>query len=169
MSRCCARICARDAAGQAETGETLRLDTDMRLPVDQDQRDDSRRPETPETHVVWLITQRPMACPLRARSGGQRRELTVTRGQPQRAAEQRTGRLTRCANRPFKLVIRSLHLSVPGFCPRTSAGWGSPSLTSGKVQKGCPFRGAWQLWVPQVQSRGDAQQVQGQDLLCVAS
>jgi len=42
------------------------------------------------------------ACPLRARSAGQRRELTVTRGQPYTRAHLHTGRLTRCANRPSK-------------------------------------------------------------------
>jgi hypothetical protein len=26
---------------------------------------DGRRPETLETRVAWLITQRPMACPIR--------------------------------------------------------------------------------------------------------
>jgi hypothetical protein len=36
----------------------------------------------------------------RARSAGQRRELTVTPGQPDTPADLRTGRLTRCANRP---------------------------------------------------------------------
>ena len=35
---------------------------------------------------------------------GQRRELTVTPGQPDTPAHLRTGRLTRCANRPSKLV-----------------------------------------------------------------
>jgi hypothetical protein len=42
------------------------------------------------------------ACPLRARSAGQRRELTVTPGQADTPADLRTGRLTRCANRPPK-------------------------------------------------------------------
>jgi len=40
------------------------------------------------------------ACPLRARSAGQRREITVTYDKPGTAADLRTGRLTRCANRP---------------------------------------------------------------------
>jgi hypothetical protein len=39
------------------------------------------------------------------RSAGQRRVLTVTHGQPNTAADLRTGRLTRCANRPSKLVF----------------------------------------------------------------
>ena len=39
-------------------------------------------------------------CPLRARSAGQRRVLTITRGQPDAPAYLRTGRLTRCAYRP---------------------------------------------------------------------
>jgi hypothetical protein len=46
------------------------------------------------------------ACPLRARSGGQRRELTVTPGQPDTPAHLWTGRLTRCANRPSKQKVR---------------------------------------------------------------
>jgi hypothetical protein len=45
------------------------------------------------------------SCPSRARSTGQRRELTVTPGQPDASPHQRIGRLTRCANRPSKLVI----------------------------------------------------------------
>jgi hypothetical protein len=48
-----------------------------------------------------------MACPLRARSAGQRRELTVTPGQPDTAAHLRTGRLTRCANRPSKQEVNT--------------------------------------------------------------
>jgi hypothetical protein len=43
-----------------------------------------------------------VACPLRARSAGQRREITVTPGQPDTPADLWTGRLTRCANRPSK-------------------------------------------------------------------
>jgi hypothetical protein len=54
----CARICARDAAGRIETGEMPTLDADVAPPVDRGQHDDWRRPERPETHVVWLITQR---------------------------------------------------------------------------------------------------------------
>jgi len=44
-------------------------------------------------------------CPLRARSAGQRQELTVNAGQPDTPAHLRTGRLTRCANRPSKLRV----------------------------------------------------------------
>src|SRR5580700_5210190 len=47
-----------------------------------------------------LRTRADAACPLRARSAGQYRELTVTPGQPNRLAHLRTGRLTRCAHRP---------------------------------------------------------------------
>jgi hypothetical protein len=46
------------------------------------------------------------ACPLRARSAGQHRELTVTPGQPGTPAHLRTGRLTRCANRPSGQRVR---------------------------------------------------------------
>ena len=45
------------------------------------------------------------ACPLRARSAGQRRVLTVTCGQPGRPSDLRTGRLTRCAHRPSKQPV----------------------------------------------------------------
>jgi ABC-2 type transport system ATP-binding protein len=43
-----------------------------------------------------------LPCPLHARSGGQLRKLTVTRGQPDIPAHLRTGRLTRCAYRSSK-------------------------------------------------------------------
>ena len=108
-------------------------------PVGQGQRGHRRPSGTGETHVVWFITQRPVAYPLRPRSGGQRRELAVTRRQPERPAEQRSGRLTRCTNRPSQLVIRSLHLSVPGTLPGARQDGGSPRLTPGKVQKGLPI------------------------------
>ena len=54
----CARICARDATGQAETGKTQKIRDDFIPHVCQGQRGDWRLPETPETYVVWLITQR---------------------------------------------------------------------------------------------------------------
>ncbi len=54
----CARICARDAAGHAETGETQKAWDDFIPPVCRGQRSDRRLSETEETHVVWLITQR---------------------------------------------------------------------------------------------------------------
>jgi len=44
-------------------------------------------------------------CPLRARSAGQRRELTVTSGQADIPAHVRKGWPTRCANRPSKQGI----------------------------------------------------------------
>ena len=56
----CARICARDVAGQAETGETQKAWGDFMPQVCRGQRGDQRPHETPETRVVWLITQRPM-------------------------------------------------------------------------------------------------------------
>jgi hypothetical protein len=49
----------------------------------------------------WPGTTMP-PCPLRARSAGQRRELAVTPGQPDTPAHLRTGRLSRCVNRPSK-------------------------------------------------------------------
>ena len=54
----CARICARDVAGQAETGETQKAWGDCTQQVCPGQRGDWRLPETAETNVVWLITQR---------------------------------------------------------------------------------------------------------------
>ena len=54
----CARICARDAAGHAETGETQQDWDDFMPLVGRGQHGDQRPPETAETHVVWLITQR---------------------------------------------------------------------------------------------------------------
>ena len=54
----CARICARDAAGQAETKETQKTDSGFGTSVCRAQHAEQRLPETTETHVVWLITQR---------------------------------------------------------------------------------------------------------------
>jgi hypothetical protein len=54
----CAHICARDAAGQAETRENQK-DSDGFMPhVRRGQRGDRRLPKTAETDVVRLITQR---------------------------------------------------------------------------------------------------------------
>jgi len=67
------------------------------------------------------------SCPLRARSAGRRRVLTVTPGQPDTPAHLRTGRLTRCANRPVTKLLalpvtvwnrrRCLLLAQRGQCP----------------------------------------------------
>jgi hypothetical protein len=54
----CARICARDAAGHAETEKTQQDWDDFMPLVRRGQRGNQRRRETAETHVVWLITQR---------------------------------------------------------------------------------------------------------------
>ncbi len=54
----CARICARDTAGQAGTGEMQKARGDFMPQVRRGQRGDWRLPETAETNVVWLITQR---------------------------------------------------------------------------------------------------------------
>jgi hypothetical protein len=54
----CARVCARDAAGHAETGETQKAWNDFMPPVCRGQRGDWRLSETGKTHVAWLITQR---------------------------------------------------------------------------------------------------------------
>ena len=54
----CARICARDAAGQTETDETQKTRDDFAPQVCRGQRGDRRLPETRETGLVRLITQR---------------------------------------------------------------------------------------------------------------
>jgi hypothetical protein len=69
---------------------------------------------------------------LRARSAGQRRELAVTPGQPGTPAHLRTGRLTRCANRPSEqrvILRRRLGASVAG-APR-GRGSASRRITRG--------------------------------------
>ena len=54
----CKPICKPDAARQLEMGETDPTERDGICPVRRGHRTRERRPETPETHVVWLITQR---------------------------------------------------------------------------------------------------------------
>ena len=54
----CARVCARDAAGQTETGEMPTFNTNAVSAVKRGQRDGLGQPGAPETLVVWLITQR---------------------------------------------------------------------------------------------------------------
>jgi hypothetical protein len=54
----CARICARDVAGQAETRETQKAREDPIPQVCRGRRGDRRLSETGETDVVWLITRR---------------------------------------------------------------------------------------------------------------
>jgi len=54
----CKPICKPDAAGQAETGETQKAGDDLAPYVCRGQYGDMRPPETAETRVVWLITQR---------------------------------------------------------------------------------------------------------------
>jgi hypothetical protein len=67
-----------------------------------------------------------VACPLRARSAGQRREITVTPGQPDTPADLWTGRLTRCANRPSKQRVVQPRVQPKG---RTSPDEGEQSRT----------------------------------------
>jgi hypothetical protein len=57
-NRFCARVCARDAAGRGETGETWKARDGLALPVCRGRRGDRRLRETTETFVVVLITQR---------------------------------------------------------------------------------------------------------------
>jgi hypothetical protein len=54
----CKPVCKPDAAGQLETGETEPTERDGIWPVRRGHHTRERRPETPETCVVWLITQR---------------------------------------------------------------------------------------------------------------
>ena len=54
----CKPICKPDAARQHGTGETEPTERDMVCPVRRGHRTRERQPETPETRVVWLITQR---------------------------------------------------------------------------------------------------------------
>jgi hypothetical protein len=54
----CKRICKPDTAGQGESVETPKARGDFPPRVCQGQRGDWRLPETTETGVVWLITQR---------------------------------------------------------------------------------------------------------------
>jgi hypothetical protein len=54
----CKPICKPDAAGQAETGETQKVREDFAEKIDGGQQGDQGQPETAETAVVWLITQR---------------------------------------------------------------------------------------------------------------
>jgi hypothetical protein len=57
-SRFCKPICKPDAARQYETGETEPTERDGICPVRRGHHARERLPETPETQVVWLITQR---------------------------------------------------------------------------------------------------------------
>ncbi len=61
------------------------------------------------------------ACPLRARSAGQRRELTVTPGQPDTPPDLRSGRLTRGPN-----AKASLPRGLPPPGPPAPMGFGRP-------------------------------------------
>ena len=56
--RLCKPICKPDAAGQAETGETQPTSDGLLEQNRRGQGSNQRRPGTPETRVVWLITQR---------------------------------------------------------------------------------------------------------------
>ena len=55
---CCKPICKPDAARQLETRETEPTERDGICPVRRGHYARERRPETSETNVVWLITQR---------------------------------------------------------------------------------------------------------------
>jgi len=54
----CKPICKPDTARQPETGETYPMERDGICHVRRGCRTRERPPETAETHVVWLITQR---------------------------------------------------------------------------------------------------------------
>jgi hypothetical protein len=57
-NRFCKPICKPDAVGQAEMGEMQKAGDDFTPEVGRGQRGDQRLPETAETHVGRLITQR---------------------------------------------------------------------------------------------------------------
>ena len=73
--RFCKPICKPDAAGQAETGEMQKAGDDLTPQVGRGQRGDQRLPETAETHVGRLITQRRPAPGRRAPRERSRRGL----------------------------------------------------------------------------------------------
>ena len=54
----CKPICKPDTAKQAERGKTGRSEQDVFCSVRHGHRIRERQPETPETDIVWLITQR---------------------------------------------------------------------------------------------------------------
>ena len=54
----CKPICKPDAARQRGKGETEPTERDVTRPVRRGHRNRERLPETAETRVVWLITQR---------------------------------------------------------------------------------------------------------------
>jgi hypothetical protein len=54
----CKPLCKPDASGRCETGEMQKNRDNLTPPIRTGQRDDQRLPETAETYVVVLITQR---------------------------------------------------------------------------------------------------------------
>ena len=75
----CKPICKPDTVRQCEMGETEPTRRDVICPIRRRHRTPERQPETSETHVVWLITQRwrvqippprPGKTALRISSGG---------------------------------------------------------------------------------------------------
>ena len=99
----CKPICKPDAAKQSETGETGRSERDVFRSVRRGHRIRERLPETPETDIVWLITQRSQVQILPALPG--------SAGQmPDRQND----------GRAFRLFVRS---SSVGFGPGT---WHAP-------------------------------------------
>ncbi len=83
--QCGARICARDVPGSGGTPET-QVSAQEREQDDRPGQEACQRPGgPPETCVVWLITQRRTAHPLRARSPRpNRRPLRSLTAKPQR-------------------------------------------------------------------------------------
>jgi hypothetical protein len=71
----CARVCAQDAAGRVEMGETQRTRHERPPSIRRGKRGDQRRRGTAETRVVWLIAQRPVD-PLQRR-GARYEDTTV--------------------------------------------------------------------------------------------
>ena len=109
-NRFCARICARDAAGQAETGEMQQHAHEHERLVGQGKHARWRRTGTPETGVVVLITQR--------RQQGVRSQVNVSLGVlvvcPSNGVDNNESR---------SLITVTLHRRSPG------ADWASSAAT----------------------------------------
>lgn len=74
------------------------------------------RAEDQGTEVATIVRDPQRTCPLRARSAGQRRELTVNTGQPDTPAHLRTGKPPPTRPRPPKLlVILLFRIRGPGM------------------------------------------------------